>query len=245
MYANTTLGKTSLSKARLDALAADTTLYTAHPDPLWIARRYRHDPKAILVCALFAYGRATQVVSFLERLPFPLLASSQPPDPATLPAYRFQKREDVAQLFATLQRAGDLEAVFMEGYSKRQSSIEGIFALIDYLSSLNPYRSRGYTFLLGRSWGDSAYKRWNLFLRWMVRREWPDLGLWKGVDPAHLIIPLDTHLCRIARQWGLLKGRRCNLEAAIELTRKLRSFDPADPTRYDFALYRLGQLDLV
>ena len=90
----------------------------------------------------------------------------------------------------------------------------------------------------------SACKRMNLFLRWMVRRTSPDLGLWTFVDPAKLVVPLDTHVHRIATFLGLNRRKTGDWKAARALTDRLARFDRADPVRYDFALCRLGILDL-
>jgi uncharacterized protein (TIGR02757 family) len=84
----------------------------------------------------------------------------------------------------------------------------------------------------------------NLYLRWMVRRTSPDLGLWRFVDPAKLVVPLDTHVHRIARFLGLSRRKTADWKTARALTDRLAVFDPADPVRYDFALCRLGILDL-
>jgi len=90
----------------------------------------------------------------------------------------------------------------------------------------------------------SACKRMNLFLRWMVRRTSPDLGLWTFVDPAKLLMPVDTHIHRIATFLGLNTRKSADWKAARQITDALARFDPADPVRYDFALCRLGILDL-
>ncbi|MGH3522476.1 MAG: DUF2400 family protein, partial [Mycobacterium sp.] len=90
----------------------------------------------------------------------------------------------------------------------------------------------------------SACKRLNLFLRWMVRRTSPDLGLWTFVDPAKLVMPLDTHIHRIATFLGLGRRKSADWKAARAITDRLATFNPEDPVRYDFALCRLGILDL-
>jgi uncharacterized protein (TIGR02757 family) len=90
----------------------------------------------------------------------------------------------------------------------------------------------------------SACKRLNLFLRWMVRRTGGiDLGLWPQVSPAQLVIPLDTHVARIARYIGLASRTTPDWKMALEVTHSLRRFDPEDPVKYDFAICRLGILD--
>ncbi len=89
-----------------------------------------------------------------------------------------------------------------------------------------------------------ASKRLCLFLRWMCRRDGLDPGPWTSIDPARLVIPLDTHVARIARYVGLLHRQTADWKAALELTAALRAFDPADPVRFDYAICRLGILDL-
>jgi uncharacterized protein (TIGR02757 family) len=86
----------------------------------------------------------------------------------------------------------------------------------------------------------SACKRLMLFLRWMVRRDEVDLGAWRSLSPEELVIPLDTHVHRIALALGLTKRSSPDLTAALETTDALRSFDPLDPVRFDFSLARLG-----
>jgi uncharacterized protein (TIGR02757 family) len=90
----------------------------------------------------------------------------------------------------------------------------------------------------------SACKRMNLYLRWMVRRTSPDLGLWTFVDPAKLVMPVDTHSHRIATFLGLNDRKSADWKAARAITDRLAAFDASDPVRYDFALCRLGILDL-
>lgn len=86
----------------------------------------------------------------------------------------------------------------------------------------------------------SACKRIMLFLRWMVRRDEVDLGAWCSLSPEELVIPLDTHVHRIALALGLTRRSSADLTAALETTEALRSFDPLDPVRFDFSLARLG-----
>jgi uncharacterized protein (TIGR02757 family) len=239
-------------KTRLDAevLARDCEeeLCALRPDPLMIARRYG-DETVSLACALFAYGSAVSIVKFLERVDFSLIEQN---DAEIIGAckslyYRFQSGEDCAQFLITLKRLkaeGGANRVFMGGYGE-YGVIGGLNALIETLYALNPYRSQGYTFLIGKRIENigkaSAMKRWMMYLRWMVRKDKLDMGLWHGVKRSELIMPLDTHTFSIALRLGLLKRRQCDLRAAIELTETLRGFDPDDPIKYDFALYRMGQ----
>jgi len=88
----------------------------------------------------------------------------------------------------------------------------------------------------------SAAKRINMFLRWMVRKDdaGVDFGIWKEISPAKLSCPLDVHTGHIARKLGLLTRKQNDAKAVAELDKVLRSFDQADPVKYDFALFGLG-----
>lgn len=88
----------------------------------------------------------------------------------------------------------------------------------------------------------SAAKRINMYLRWMIRRDkrGVDFGLWKDVSPSKLSCPLDLHTGTVARKLGLLKRKQNDAKAVLELDSSLRSFDPEDPVKYDYALFGLG-----
>lgn len=88
----------------------------------------------------------------------------------------------------------------------------------------------------------STCKRLNMFLRWMVRSDnrGVDFGIWKSIGPADLICPTDLHVERVARKLKLIVRKQVDWQTAIELTQNLREFDPADPVKYDFALFGLG-----
>ncbi|WGQ11587.1 TIGR02757 family protein [Pedobacter gandavensis] len=88
----------------------------------------------------------------------------------------------------------------------------------------------------------STCKRLNMFLRWMVRKDnkGVDFGLWNTVQPADLICPCDVHVDRVARKLGMISRKQTDWQTAVELTKKLAEFDPADPVKYDFALFGLG-----
>jgi uncharacterized protein (TIGR02757 family) len=88
----------------------------------------------------------------------------------------------------------------------------------------------------------SNAKRINMYLRWMVRPNdrGVDLGLWKRIRPAELMVPLDVHTGRVGRELGLLTRTQDDWKAVEELTARLREFDPEDPVKYDIALFALG-----
>ena len=91
----------------------------------------------------------------------------------------------------------------------------------------------------------STCKRLTMFLRWMVRNDnnGVDLGLWKNISPSELICPIDVHVARVAKKFGLLKRKQVDWLAAVELTDALRQLDKNDPVKYDFALFNLGVIE--
>ncbi|GAB4030327.1 TIGR02757 family protein [Spirosoma jeollabukense] len=107
------------------------------------------------------------------------------------------------------------------------------------LTDFFPERTRKHIATPARN---STCKRLLMFLRWMVRSDdrGVDFGLWKQLRPDQLVMPIDVHVNRVARQLGLLTRPQTDWKAALELTETLRQFDPADPVRYDFALFGLG-----
>ena len=92
---------------------------------------------------------------------------------------------------------------------------------------------------------NSACKRLNMYLRWMVRQDnkGVDFGIWKSITPSQLICPIDVHVARVGRRFGLLERKQVDWLAAQELTEALRKFDRKDPVKYDFALFSLGILE--
>jgi len=244
-------------KQRLDAevLKRNRVGEVSHErlDPIFVAHRYK-DERVALICALFAYGNVRSIVAFLDSLDFELLGCSDEQITKTLSQhyYRFQKSEDVVALFIALKRLYDVmsvEELFLSGYQQEHNLLDGLREVIAKLERLYPHNSRGYGFLLSKvgikTKGAGALKRWMMYLRWMVRDDTIDMGLWSGVEKSDLIMPLDTHTFHVSRKLGLLQRKTYDLQAAIELTEKLKEFDANDPLKYDFALYRLGQEKIV
>ncbi len=244
-------------KDRLDIEVADRNsigeLSYDKADPLLIASRYR-DESISLICALFAYGNANAIVKFLDTLDFNLLNQSDEIIKKELSSsyYRFQKSEDVSGLFIALKRLKDIdsiESIFYSGYKKEHNIIDGLWEFIRVFRDVYHIDSHGYNFLVGnlpkKINQAGTYKRYFMYLRWMVREDNIDLGLWSKIDKSDLIMPLDTHTFNVALRLGLLNRKTYDLKASIQLTEKLKEFDKNDPIKYDFALYRLGQEKLA
>ncbi len=221
-------------------------------DPLLVATKYK-DEYISLICAMYAYGNAKLIVKFLSSLDFSLLESDKPTIREKLEGkyYRFQSVRDTQEIFITLSKMrknSSLESIFMDGYNQKSDVMDGIYRVIETIYDTNPYRSRGYEFLIGKvpkKKPTSPYKRWLMFLRWMVRDDNLDLGLWKKVDKKNLLMPLDTHTFKIGQKLGLIKRKSYDFRSVQELTQSLKKLDPNDPVRYDFALYRIGQEKLI
>ena len=240
-------------KKRLDAEVlkrnSDDELDASRPDPI-IPAKIHNDEYIALICAMFGYGRADAIVKFLFTLDFSLLDADETQIKKALQThyYRFQSSADVQAIFIALSRlkkVTTLEAVFYKAYRSEDSVIAGINALIVAIEASYDYESRGYRFLLSsvshKTKGVGALKRWMMYLRWMIRHDHIDMGLWSDAAKKDLLMPLDTHTFKVSQKLGLLKRKQYDLQAAIELTETLRKFDKDDPIKYDFALYRLGQ----
>jgi len=244
----------TLLAERLDTLVATFDISTIEPDPLQLVLRY-DDPLdqevAGLIAAAFAYGRAdiivTNIGAVLAKMtpsPYRYLASFDARE-ATRRfagfAHRFHKTPELVAFLSgvanAIRKHGSLGALFRTCYDEYDEDIGP--SLARFVTKCG-----GPSYLLTSPADGSACKRMNLYLRWMVRRTPPDLGLWTFVDPAKLVMPLDTHVHRIATFLGLNDRKSGDWKAARALTDRLARFDATDPVRYDFALCRLGILDL-
>jgi uncharacterized protein (TIGR02757 family) len=242
-------------------------------DPVEFPRAYR-DPDdaevAGLVAVSLAYGRADVFRPVVARVlaamgPSPARfvdAFARAPDPAAFDGlvYRFNRPADLRALAAAVGevrgRHGSLgerfAALFREegggpgalrpALARLGGELRGARAAAPLLRGRGP---RGLRHLLPDPAGPGASKRWNLYLRWMVRGpDAVDLGLWGGVPASALIVPLDTHVHRVARALGLTARPDASWRTAEEITAALRCFDPADPVRFDFALCHMGMSGL-
>jgi uncharacterized protein (TIGR02757 family) len=223
------------------------------PDPLLIASKY-NDESIALICALFAYGNAKLIVKFLDSLDFSLLEASDEVIKKSLSThyYRFQNSDDVVAIFIALKRLKKIDSIenlFYAGYKKEHNILDGLWSFISALQEVYPYESRGYKFLIGsvpkKINSAGTYKRYLMYLRWMVRSDELDLGLWSKIDKKDLLMPLDTHTFKVSQKLGLLERKTYDMKATLELTSKLKTFDSLDPIKYDFALYRLGQEKVI
>lgn len=221
-------------------------------DPIRFPRRYADPADAELagvVAALLAYGRVDLFGPVIERLlarmddaggPHRYLSSFDGDPFLDDVVYRWNRGPDFVLLYTALRRVlaehGSVGAVFAPGPAA--ASLSGAIATLRGLSP-TPW-TRGYRTWLTDPADGSACKRWLMLMRWMVRRDGGDLGLWAHLSPADLVIPVDTHVHRVSRFLGLTRRSTADWRAAEEITTALRRFDPRDPVKYDFALAHLG-----
>jgi uncharacterized protein (TIGR02757 family) len=152
------------------------------------------------------------------------------------------------EFFQWFYRENDsLETAFSRFITKKDESVEnGLVGFHDLFFSLPqfPQRTKKHVATPERN---SSCKRLNMYLRWMVRSDEKgvDFGIWKKIRPDQLVCPVDIHVERVARHLGLIQKPQVNWSGALELTRKLKDFDPRDPVKYDFALFGLGVMEGV
>ncbi len=225
-------------------------------DPVRFPRAYA-DPAdaevAAVVAAMLAFGRVDLFLPVVART---LAIADRHGGPAAFArgfddtraaslidadvTYRWNRPDDFVCLFRTLRAAlarhERLGALFTPG-----PAAAGLGGAIDTLRACAPPNpSRGFRTWLPHPREGSACKRWLMLMRWMVRRDDVDLGLWTHLAPCDLVIPLDTHVMRISRFLGLTARNDAGWRTAEEITRALATLDPDDPVRYDFALAHLG-----
>jgi uncharacterized protein (TIGR02757 family) len=235
------------------------------PDPLQFLYRYSKpsdiEITAFLASAL-AYGRVQQIEKSLNNLlirmgdsPSEFVINFDRDKRRTLKDFkhRFTTGDDISDLLTLLRtvisRHGSIEQYFARGYNPGDRNI--IPALSEFCNSLLDIHAaghkgqpaRGLKYLLVSPAGGSACKRLNLFLRWMVRDDDVDTGLWKSIDQARLIVPVDVHMGRLCKILGLYDQKTVSLSAAAEITESFAEIEPADPVKYDFALSRIGILE--
>ena len=239
-------------------------------DPVSLVHRYENpgdQEVAGLFCASLAYGRVDLFLPVLTRL----LAAFGPSPRAYCEAlaqrrdfsafagvvYRFNVGADLACLAwatgETLRSHGSLQALFLAEFSRTgdlraalagfNQHLRALAERAEIAPSLGPPRALHH--LLPDASRGAASKRHLLYLRWMARpADGVDLGAWHGLDPAQLIVPVDTHLARLAHNLGLTQRRDLSWRTAEEITASLRLCDARDPVKYDFALCHFGMSGL-
>jgi len=252
-------------KPALDRLYEDFNAPDSAADPIQIVRRYnRSDDREVvgLVAASLAFGRVSSVLQSIERMtavmgPYPAAyvrrfdCRRDGPDFAEI-VHRWTGGNDLVALLwmarQMIDRSGSIEGFFLDGYDADaadvETAIESFSTRAMALDLTAAYgrlpRRPGVCFFFPRPSTGSACKRMNLYLRWMVRRDALDLGVWTRVAPAKLIVPLDTHVIRVGKELRLTRYTSPGWRMARDITASLRRLDATDPVKYDYSLCHLG-----
>lgn len=254
---------------KLELLYRTYGVATAGSDPIvFLAPYSRTEDREVAgwIASAFAYGRVETIQANVGRI----LESLGPRPAETLDAiadfaafarerlagfrHRFHGAQDAAALlFAIAQarrEAGSVGTFFAGQWRDEDPDTAGLLSravarlkAFDFRPAIGrrdlPEGSPALFFFPDPAQG-SACKRWNLYLRWMVRRDALDFGLWPQIPTDRLVIPTDTHIHLVARRLGLTRRRAADWKTARQITDALKRFDPADPVRFDYALCRIG-----
>jgi uncharacterized protein (TIGR02757 family) len=255
-------------RARLERLYRAFDHIESASDPIHIVRRFKapDDREIVGFCAAgLAFGRVASVLNSIESL-----LAVMGPSPAafvrgfdplrdgrqlTPLVHRWIRGRDLAALVLILQRMlrdeGSIERFFIAGDDPAASDVAPAlesFSRRALDTDLKPVYGRrmpkraGVCYFFPRPSSGSACKRLNLFLRWMVRKDAIDLGVWSRCSASRLIVPLDTHVIRVGQCLGLTRYRSPGWKMASEITAALRELNAEDPVRYDFSLCHVGMM---
>ena len=229
-----------------------------HPDPLEFLYRYdnvKDREIAGLVAASLAYGNVKQIIRSVASVldivgPNPADYLSRTRESTLYKRlegfkHRWSTGDEVASLLVGAKRVvkkyGGLENCFVAGIDDGCDTV--LPALSAFATELTTAAGGCCASLVPAPEKGSACKRLNLFIKWMVRADDVDPGGWGRVAPAKLIIPLDTHMYRICCALGMTARKQADMKTALEITAAFGTLSPGDPTKYDFALTRLGIRD--
>jgi uncharacterized protein (TIGR02757 family) len=228
---------------------------------------------AALFTAIFSWGNRTtimqksnELMKIMDDAPFDFIKNHHPGDLKKLMEFKHRTFNATDLLYFIqflryhFQLSDSLESAFLPDILSPAE--KKIHLLPSYKSQENEVVKNALSFFYTRFFSlrnvpprtqkhiatpvkNSACKRLNMFLRWMVRRDKQgvDFGIWDNISPADLICPLDLHVARVARRFGLISRKQTDWNTAMELTLSLREMDPRDPVKFDFALFSLGAIE--
>jgi uncharacterized protein (TIGR02757 family) len=234
-------------------------------DPISIPHLYTKQQDieiAAFFAAIFAWGNRITIIQkskeLLERMdnaPFEFCTQHQAKDLKKLVGFAHRTFNDTDLLYCIAffkqhySTQKSLETAFFKDQKTGKSlkTVEaGLINFKNYFFSLEgaPYRTKKH---IASPENGSTCKRLNMLLRWMVRKDQHgvDFGLWKAISPADLIIPIDVHVARVSRTFGLISRPQIDWLTALELTEYCRTLDARDPVKYDFALFSLGVTEKI
>jgi uncharacterized protein (TIGR02757 family) len=255
-------------RPKLDTLYAEFNARHSVNDPVWFAHKFERRPDqevVAFIAAALAFGRVQSVINSIDGM-----LQVMGPSPAAFvrgfdPArdrrcfdhlvHRWTNGADFAALtwilHQMIDRSGSIENFFSDGMPAGAVDVaEGLqsFSTRALAIDTRPIYGRakpqpGVAYFFSRPSSGGACKRLNLFLRWMVRHDRVDLGVWSKVRPAQLIVPLDTHVIRVGQCLRLTMLKSPGWRMAADITRALREIDPIDPVKFDFSICHLGMMN--
>lgn len=211
-----------------------------------------------IFAALFAWGNRTTIIAkskeLMERMdmaPHDFITRAKDAELKRLLSFKHRTFNATDLLYFVeflryhYSQYPSLEIAFSKGMDVKDETVEkGLSHFHHYFFSLEdaPPRTRKH---IATPEKGSTCKRLNMFLRWMVRRDKAgvDFGIWSSISPSQLVCPIDLHVARVAKRLNLLQRKQTDWQAALQLTAYLRTLDPSDPVKYDFALFGLGVME--
>lgn len=230
-------------------------------DPICIPHRFSQLQDieiAGLFAAILAWGNRTTIINkcaelmqLMDNAPYDYICNHQPRERLKLMQFRHRTFNGVDLLYFVeflqhyYSNVTSLQFAFSGHITLEDDTVENAligFQKLFFSMEEYPERTRKHISTPAKN---SACKRLNMYLRWMVRQDenGVDFGLWEHIQPSQLVCPVDVHVSRVAARLGLISEAKSDWTTAMELTAKLRQLDPLDPAKYDFALFGLGVVE--
>ena len=255
-------------RSALDRLYDNFNVDHAVADPVWIVRRFdRPDDREVVgfIAGALAFGRVQSVLQSIEGMlavmgasPAAFVRGFEPGRDRSVfdhLVHRWTRGADMAALVWAMHQmmatSGSIEAFFAEGHRIDAEDVsEGLQSFSTRALALDrkavygrAQPKPGVAYFFSRPSSGGACKRLNLFLRWMVRQDRVDLGVWSRVRPSQLIVPLDTHVIRVGQCLRLTRLKSPGWRMAADITASLRKLDPIDPVKFDFSICHVGMMN--
>jgi uncharacterized protein (TIGR02757 family) len=237
------------------------------PDPLQFLHFFKEERDIEVIgflASVFAYGNVKQINNSLERIrnivgatPLKYVTNFSKNNYKDFQGlrHRFYKEVDIVNLFLVLSHIyknfNSLKNLFLTFYNPREPNLKNSISklsdhLIETVKLISGRKNvtSGIKFMFPNPANGSACKRMNLFLRWMIRNDELDFGIWNEIPTNKLVIPVDTHIAKICTSLKLTARKNVGWNMAEEITENLKKFDPIDPVKYDFALCHISMRKL-
>ncbi len=227
-------------------------------DPVQFPHRFTNSEDIevmAFIASIFAYGKIEQIITSLEKFfsisenqPYEFLLNFNEKQKINF-NHRLYDSTDIKNLFFIikyiLKKHKSIKRLFLIGYSDNHLNVKQALSefskrILSYYEENSLKINHAVKFMFPAPEKGSACKRINLFLRWMVRKDKIDFGLWSEIPKNKLIIPVDTHIARISKRLNFTKRQNVSWKMAEEITENLKKYDPDDPIKYDFSLCHIG-----